>query len=381
MKKTLLLLWPAIMCCLSCNTAINKIFNKRTPHEAYADKIEDHPGGDQWLAVSKNVLTAPQLISLPYRQTGYFRADKPRALALKFAAKQGERINFDLSKKPGDVFVIYADLFKQNGTGLAHLLSADTLSTVFNFVVEETGDYILRLQPELYRTGEYSFSASVAPSLGFPVAGKKAKAGSFWGAARDAGKRSHEGIDIFAPRLTPAIAAADGYISRVAEGGIGGKTVWLKAKDKSISLYYAHLDRQLVHEGQDVKMGDTIGLIGNTGNAKYTPPHLHFGIYTFGGAVDPFPFVNQTVRTAPEVSDKNLTGLLKFKAAPASTKNAMVINDTALLVPLAINARGYIAEFPDGSIIQTPFNAVKAVKHGKQGNPATDKTPASAAGG
>jgi murein DD-endopeptidase MepM/ murein hydrolase activator NlpD len=381
-KKLILFLLPAILFCVSCSSSINKIFGKRTPHEAYADKVEDSPEGQQWLTVSKIALSAPQTIQLPYRQVGYFHTGKPRALALQFTAKQGERINFDLVKKTGTGFVIYADLFKKDGTSASHLLAADTAGSQFGFDVDETGNYILRLQPELYRTGEYNLSASVAPSLGFPVAGNKAKTGSFWGDARDAGRRSHEGIDIFAPKLTPAIAATDGYISRVSEGGIGGKTIWLKTTDGNIHLYYAHLDKQLVQEGQDVKKGDTLGLVGNTGNAKHTPSHLHFGIYTSGGAVDPFPFVNKTIKTAPAFTAKDLTGHLKFKQSSKKAKAGAIINDTALLVPLAVTATGYIAELPDGSIIQTPFTSVKKVKAEKQqATLATDKLLKEASGG
>jgi murein DD-endopeptidase MepM/ murein hydrolase activator NlpD len=63
--------------------------------------------------------------------------------------------------------------------------------------------------------GEYTLSVSVGPSLGFPVSGNKASIGSFWGDNRDGGKRSHEGVDIFAAKLTPAIAAADGVVTGV----------------------------------------------------------------------------------------------------------------------------------------------------------------------
>ena len=134
---------------------------------------------------------------------------------------------------------------------------------------------------------------------------------SFWGDPRDGGQRRHEGIDIFAPKLTPAIAVADGYVSGVTEGGIGGKAVWLNVAGKNIHLYYAHLDRQLVRDGQAIKQGDTLGLIGNTGNAKYTAPHLHFGIYTPDGPVDPFPFVNKTIKTAPPLATKDFAGSFK----------------------------------------------------------------------
>jgi murein DD-endopeptidase MepM/ murein hydrolase activator NlpD len=352
----------------SCNSTIHKIldvFDNKTPHEQYAEKLEDKhlddtPEGRQWVAASKKALEAPQTVQLPYRQNGYFHTDKPRALGLEFQAKYGERITFNLTKKGGEQFVIYADLFKQGGGTPAHLLSADTTKAEFSFDVDETGTYILRLQPELYRTGEYSLSVSEGPSLGFPVAYAKANIGSFWGDNRDAGKRKHEGVDIFAPKLTPAVAAADGNITGVREGGIGGKTVWLKPNDKNVYLYYAHLDKQLVQEGQSVKKGDVVGLVGNTGNAKFTPSHLHFGVYTISGAVNPLPFVNRTVKTAPAVPTRSLTGILKVIKAQ-KLEDGTLVKAATELVPLAVTAKGYIAELPDGNLIQTPFAAVKAV--------------------
>jgi hypothetical protein len=90
---------------------------------------------------------------------------------------------------------------------------------------------------------------------------------------------------------TPALAAADGVVRGVGVTSLGGKVVWLRDEDGH-ALYYAHLDRQYVTEGQQVRTGDTLGFIGNTGNARTTPPHLHFGIYARGeGPVDPWYFV------------------------------------------------------------------------------------------
>ena len=362
MKKIFVLnLFAVAVISISCNVTVNQIFGKKTPHEKYGDKVEETSLGQQWLAVSKDALNKPLTIKLPYRHLGYFQIDKPRALALEFKATRGERINFDLIKKTGTGFVVYADLFRQNASGVSHLLAADTTVNNFSIDISETGSYILRLQPELYRTGEYSLAASVAPSLGFPVTGNRAKVSSFWGDPRDGGQRRHEGIDIFAPKLTPAIAAADGYVSGVTDGGIGGKTVWLNVAGKNIHLYYAHLDRQLVRDGQVVKKGDTLGLIGNTGNAKYTAPHLHFGIYTPDGPVDPFPFVNKIVKTAPALAAKEFTPHSKLSPS-GNAKNALKPNTDELLVPLAFTANGYIVEDSNGSILQVPATAVKPIK-------------------
>ncbi len=365
MKNISILLVLLSLYSFSCSSSVRDIFGKQTPHEKYAEKLDDRdldktPEGRAWLQASKAALDAPVTVSLPYRQQGAFHADKPRALGLQFTARAGEKLNFTLSKKDGRALPIYADLFKQNGFS-APLFSADTATNTFSFDVDEAGTYILRLQSELFRSGEYSLSVSIGPSLGFPVSGTKAAVGSLWGDQRDGGKRSHEGIDIFAAKGTPAIAASDGFIVGLREGGIGGKTVWLRPDGKAYTLYYAHLDQQLVQEGQRVKKGDVVGTVGNTGNAQYTPAHLHFGIYTYGGAVDPLPFVNRTVKTAPSVADKKLSHHLKLtktqKAPDGSTVKA-----ATYLVPLAAHAKGYVAEAPDGSLWQVPFGAAQSTK-------------------
>lgn len=346
------------------DSSCSSILSKKTPHEKYAEKLDDNDLektviGRQWLAASEAALTNAQAVQLPYKQLGYFHMDKPRALGLKFTAKRGEQLQFTLSKKAPTNFVIYADVFKQSGAETSHMLFADTTSSTFTFDVDESGTYLLRLQPELFRTGEYSLSVAVGPSIGFPVQGSKAKAGSFWGASRDGGKRSHEGIDIFAPKLTPVVAAADGVITGVKEGGIGGKVVWLRVNDKNYTLYYAHLHKQLVEEGQTVKKGDVLGLVGNTGNAKNTPSHLHFGVYTFSGPIDPYPFVNPIVKLPEAVPPKNLNNYLRVTKTGKLGPDKHTVTVNTLLVPLAVTAKGYIAELPDGKITQTPFTTVQ----------------------
>jgi len=348
---------------VSCGSPVPRLFSKKTPHEKYAEKLDDTnleetPAGRQWLSASKTALQDPQTVELPYKQHGYFGADKPRALGLKFMAKRGEKLTFTLTRKANIPFVLYADLFKQEGPETILLHSADTAASVFSIDVDEASTYVLRLQPELFKSGEYSLAVSVGPSLAFPVAGNKAKAGSFWGASRDEGKRSHEGIDIFAPKRTPAVASADGVVTGVKEVGIGGKVVWLRLTNRNITLYYAHLDKQLVSEGQYVKKGDTLGLVGNTGNAEYTPAHLHFGIYTYSGPMDPFPFVNQLVKTAPSVPDKNLVNYLRLKKTQ-KLGDDFVAKANTVLVPVAVSSKGYISELPDGRLVQVPFSAVQ----------------------
>ncbi len=113
-----------------------------------------------------------------------------------------------------------------------------------------------------------------------------------WGFPRSGG-RSHRGVDMFGPWNAPLVASADGYVL-VANGGLGGKTVWL-ISDNGFAYYYAHLSSWNVSSGQRVTGGVTvIGYNGDTGNARGGSPHLHFEIHPGGRgapAVNPYPTV------------------------------------------------------------------------------------------
>jgi murein DD-endopeptidase MepM/ murein hydrolase activator NlpD len=109
-----------------------------------------------------------------------------------------------------------------------------------------------------------------------------------WGGIRS-GNRRHEGIDIFAPRGTAVLSATNGMVSMIGENRLGGNVVWVYGPGGH-RHYYAHLEGYApIVEGQDVLIGDTLGYVGNSGNARTTPPHLHYGIYTDSGAINPYP--------------------------------------------------------------------------------------------
>jgi hypothetical protein len=209
---------------------------------------------------------------------------------------------------------LFVDLFsapRDTTETYERVASAPERGTSIDVEIRRDGDYVLRAQPELLRGGRIVLTISTGPTLAFPVAGRDARiARSLFGAPRDAGRRSHHGVDLFAPRGTPVVAAAPGIVRRVGETDLGGNVVWLLDTRREQSLYYAHLDRQLVRAGQIVQVGDTIGLVGITGNARRTPPHLHFGIYRRGqGPVDPLPFIDTRRGTPVEITaDTSLFG-------------------------------------------------------------------------
>src|SRR5204863_5475133 len=122
-----------------------------------------------------------------------------------------------------------------------------------------------------------------------------------WHAPRGTG-RLHEGQDIFAPRGTPIFSATNGYVFKVGENNLGGQTVSVIGSGGRI-YYYAHLDRYAsgLEVGNRVTPRTVLGYVGTTGNAQGTPPHLHFGIYTSNGAINPLPLLSD--RGAPRITN------------------------------------------------------------------------------
>jgi peptidoglycan LD-endopeptidase LytH len=136
----------------------------------------------------------------------------------------------------------------------------------------------------------YTLSTEAAPAqLHNPV--KSAASRSLvnsWGAARSGGRR-HEGIDIFARKDTPVVSTTRGLVTRVGTNTLGGQFVSVLGPGLE-RHYYAHLNRfGEFRAGDIVHAGDVLGYVGNTGNARGTPPHLHYGIHSRGGAENPYP--------------------------------------------------------------------------------------------
>ena len=295
----------------SCNpSGTGSLFKKRSAHQVYAQRLQEAgldktAMGRSWLLEAESSLEKSVPVSIPYQEAGYFAAENVEAASFRFEAKRGEKLTITLKKKSAENMMIFMDLFsKQLNSKNADLIAfADTSGNPIKYDVDEAGFYFLRLQPELLKSGEYTLSITSGPSLAYPIkAPGKNHVKSVWGDSRDANSRKHEGIDLFAKFRTPVVAAAAGRITRVNTTNLGGKVVWLKPDGKNYTLYYAHLDTQLVQAGQLLEEGDILGLMGNTGNAKGTLPHLHFGIYTFGGAVDPLPFVNRKIELLADIS-------------------------------------------------------------------------------
>ncbi|MBB5377465.1 murein DD-endopeptidase MepM/ murein hydrolase activator NlpD [Deinococcus metalli] len=132
--------------------------------------------------------------------------------------------------------------------------------------------------------------APTARSLPNPLPGRRFV--DTWGGARSQGRR-HEGVDIFATRGTPIRATTRGMVLNVGPNTLGGRTVMVLGPAGQ-RHYYAHLERYPdLERGEWIEAGDVVGYVGDSGNARGTPPHLHYGIYTAGGAINPYPLLRQ----------------------------------------------------------------------------------------
>ncbi len=144
----------------------------------------------------------------------------------------------------------------------------------------------LRHPVELWRL----WRSPVPGSLPVPVEGVRARQiADTWGGMRSGGRR-HRGVDIFARRGTPVRSAARGLVARVGRVQLGGNAVTVVGPGLYLH-YYAHLDSfGVFRPGDTVREGDVLGYVGDTGNAKGTPCHLHYGLYRLTGrAVNPWP--------------------------------------------------------------------------------------------
>jgi peptidoglycan LD-endopeptidase LytH len=298
MHKTLL---PVLSFCIllagcnGINPTKNSIFNV-PPYAKYVRSLEKAEldktvMAKTWMRAGENALKDSIFVNLPFSESGYFNASEPGARSYRFNAREGQVLTVNGAVISKDNAQIFLDLFVRENNEwveLAHGDSALNLTYEFNKTYQQC---LIRIQPELLMTAYYTISLSLTPVLINPVAGANNKSiGSFYGASRDGGKRSHEGVDIFAKKGTPVIAPSDGYVSRVGTSKLGGKVVWMQDFKRGHSYYFAHLDSQAVRVGAKVKQGDLLGTVGNTGNARFTPSHLHFGIYQ-SKSKDPIDYI------------------------------------------------------------------------------------------
>tara|TARA_R110000850_G_scaffold226862_1_gene351993 strand:- start:539 stop:1672 length:1134 start_codon:yes stop_codon:yes gene_type:complete len=303
-------------------------------------------------------------ITLPYSESGVFSEENFNVYSYNIQLKEGERIVVEIEKKV-DSALVFVDLFqaKTDSLKLFKLLkSSEDKRAFLSQEIEASGFYKVIVQPQMQLQFPFVLKIYTEPIYAFPVSGANNKnIQSFWADPRDAGSRSHEGVDIFANRGTPVIAVTNGMITSTGERGLGGKQVWLRDGLFGKTIYYAHLDSIAVSEGKRVKIGDTLGFVGNTGNAKTTAPHLHFGIYKPQGAINPLSFIKKTEIQPSEkpsaivkaVSLKHRANVHKGPASIFKQFGSLKKNDTLIVlgknqkwfhIQTADSLKGYVNE-------------------------------------
>jgi murein DD-endopeptidase MepM/ murein hydrolase activator NlpD len=340
-----------------------------SPHAAYLAGL--HEAGLQntalareWVAEAAEAIAEPQPVELPFREATFIAPEDPEALGYRFTLDRGRRLTVRLQVDSEEDARVFLDFMRlpEDDDGLPRpVLTADTLPDGLTYEPYRRGDYVVRVQPELLRGGTFTLELEVEAALAFPVEGHDTRSiQSFFGADRDGGRRSHHGVDIFARRGTPVLASRPGEVRRANVTNLGGKVVWLRDEAMNRNLYYAHLDSQVVSPGDRVAIGDTLGFVGNTGNAITTPPHLHYGLYVRGeGPVDPLPFLSEPRGSAPLLQiDSDLLGRwvrvrnagVNLRGGP--DRRAPVVRELDALTPLrALGGNGtwLRARLPDGS--------------------------------
>jgi murein DD-endopeptidase MepM/ murein hydrolase activator NlpD len=161
--------------------------------------------------------------------------------------------------------------------------------------------------PALRRVRDIIAISRTSPVLPYPVPVEgvtRKRLIDSWGAARS-GNRHHQGIDIFARCGTPVLSATDGIVFTVGTNRLGGQIVRVFGPGGHWH-YYAHLSRYGdVREGQRIAAGTVLGYVGDTGNAKGTPCHLHYGIYKWDNqALNPYTLLtdSSSVQTGGHVA-------------------------------------------------------------------------------
>jgi len=289
--------------------AVPEAYKPTNSHDAYihslrmADLAHTALGGD-WILASETALREPVEIETPYEEAFYVDQAAAFAAAFRFHVKRGQRTEIDVVFQGQRRCRLFMDLFRVQGSTIEEwklVASANEKEKHLEFEPRGDAEYVVRLQPELLRGGRFNVVIRTVASLEFPVVGyDSGSIGSGFGAPRDGGRRRHHGVDIFAPRHTPVHAPSKAYVRHVGESDRGGRNIWLYDSKRLLYFYFAHLQTQDVIEGTYVEARQEIGTVGNTGNARRTPPHLHFGIYVQGeGLIDPYNYINK-INSVPE---------------------------------------------------------------------------------
>ena len=176
----------------------------------------------------------------------------------------------DAQKQFSELFASWTSLDRQaDPDGPVRIALPETVSAPF-------APYAVPAIPSLMPVGHARMSSSYGMRT-HPVLGRR---------------QGHKGIDLAAPTGTPIYATADGTVSRANRFSSYGNYVSIE-HDRNMQTRYAHMSVIAVAKGERVRKGDIIGYVGSTGRS--TGPHLHYEVRIGGVAVDPAPYMHETL--------------------------------------------------------------------------------------
>jgi murein DD-endopeptidase MepM/ murein hydrolase activator NlpD len=155
----------------------------------------------------------------------------------------------------------------------------------------------------------------------FPVNSDEVRFRDSWGEPRSGGRR-HKGTDIVAERGSEILAVADGVVSEMDYHYLSGYYITIDHGD-GVETMYLHLNNDIdgtdngkggtvtayfptMVLGKEVKAGDVIAYLGDSGNAEHTTPNTHFEIIIDGDKIDPYPLLEKAL----ELGEHNLPPLV-----------------------------------------------------------------------
>lgn len=181
MIKKLLLLVASVIVLLACGDGqkvVNGLKLKSSSYDKYVKSLQMSDFdqtvlGQRWITAGEKVFRENTMVDLPYNENGRFFPEKPSAAGIKFKARKGDVVSIKVELKDSDDFLLFTDVFYlEDDSNVKNIYNSDIdKETVIE--VEESGVYLLRLQPELMKGAKYEVLVT-ASSQGV-VAGKSGK--------------------------------------------------------------------------------------------------------------------------------------------------------------------------------------------------------------
>lgn len=209
-------------------------------------------------------------------------------------------------------------------------------------------------------------------SIVFPVAGENHYSDT-WGAPRSGG-RTHEGTDIMADKMVPVVAAASGTVGWMNDEQGGDCCAMALYHDDGWTSWYIHMNNDTpgtddglgwgfadgITTGVHVEAGQLIGWVGDSGNAEWTNPHIHFELHDEDGTpINPYPHLVAAQESSPGLLDR-LAGVDRFETAAAASEATFAPGVDTVFVAFGLNFPDAIAGGAAAGVLGSPVLLTRA---------------------